>query len=125
MNSSRSSRLSQPRLPTRSSSPCSTSTVARASEIVEADRPDINEFLDRKPGFAEHFVQNSGKYEYLGFNLPYLLKGISRLTQTGPYLEGYVCNIRFTAIPGLAPLIPDIVNAVTPGGTKHTVRCRP
>lgn len=99
--------------------------VGRVSGIATADLPALTEFLDRNPGFAQHFIDGKYKYEYLGYNLPFLLDGMSRMTQDGAYVEAYLCDITFSFVPGLTPLIPDIVKAATPGGAvRHTARCR-
>jgi len=97
-------------------------SVARAAT---ADQPAVNEFLARDPGFAQHFLDNKGKFEFLGFNLPLVLKGLARITQEGGYVEAYVCDVTVSMVPGLTPLIPQIVDGITPGGVaRHTARCR-
>ncbi|WP_405137766.1 MCE family protein [Nocardia sp. NBC_01388] len=99
--------------------------VDRASQIVAADQPALNDFLNRNPGYSQHFLDNKYKFEYLGFNLPLVLKGMARMTQEGPYVDAYLCDISVSLVPGLTPLIPQIVDAVTPGGAaQHTSKCR-
>ncbi len=107
-------------------------SVDRMSTVIEsvaqaaaADQPAVREFLARNPGFAQHFLDNKGKFEFLGFNLPLVLKGLARVTQEGGYVEAYVCDVTVWTVPGLTPLIPQIVDGITPGGAaQHTARCR-
>ncbi|WP_327100690.1 MCE family protein [Nocardia vinacea] len=99
--------------------------VGRASEIVAADQPTLVEFLTREPGFTQHFLDNKAKFEYLGYNLPLILKGLARITQEGGYVDAYICEVTVSLVPGLTPLIPQIVDAVSPGGVaQHTSKCR-
>ncbi|MQY25532.1 MCE family protein [Nocardia aurantia] len=99
--------------------------VGRASQIIVADRPALSEFINREPGFAQHFVDNKNKFELMGDNLPLVLKGMARMTQDGAYVEAYPCDVRLSLTPGLGPLIPEIVDSATPGGVaKHTSKCR-
>jgi len=99
--------------------------VDRAAQIAAADRPALDQFLTRDPGFAQHFLDNRDRFAFLGDNLPLLLKGLARMAESGAYIDGYICDVKVSLLPGLAPLLPDIVDAVTPGGTaKHTSRCR-
>ncbi|MCX4095212.1 MCE family protein [Nocardia sp. alder85J] len=99
--------------------------VGRASEIIAADRPALGEFINRDPGFTRHFIDNKDKFEYMGDNLPMLLKGMARMTQDGAYVEAYACDVQLSLTPGLGPLIPEVVDGITPGGVaQHTSKCR-
>ncbi|WP_019928253.1 MCE family protein [Nocardia sp. BMG111209] len=99
--------------------------VGRASEIIAADRPALGDFINREPGFTQHFIDNKKKFEFMGDNLPLVLKGMARMTQDGAYVEAYACDVQLSLTPGLGPLIPEIVDSATPGGVaKHTSKCR-
>ncbi len=99
--------------------------VGRVSDIVAADQPALSQFVGREPGFTQHFLDNRYKFEYFGDNLPMLLKGMSRVGQSGAYVDAYPCDVSMSLAPGLTPLIPQIVDAATPGGVaKHTSKCR-
>ncbi|MFJ1454844.1 MlaD family protein [Nocardia sp. N2S4-5] len=99
--------------------------VDRAAQLARADAPMLDEFLRREPGFTQHFLDNEYKFEFMGDNLPLVLKGLARLAQSGAYVDAYVCDVSFSMVPGLAPLIPEIVGALTPGGVPaHTAKCR-
>ncbi|MFI6776374.1 MCE family protein [Nocardia sp. NPDC050412] len=99
--------------------------VGRASQIVAADKPTLVEFLNREPGFSQHFLDNKAKFEYLGYNLPLVLKGMARIAQAGGYIDAYVCEVTMSLLPGMEPLIPDIVDAISPSGVaQHTTKCR-
>ncbi|WP_067889443.1 MCE family protein [Nocardia vaccinii] len=99
--------------------------VGKASTVLSGVEPELNGMLGRKPGFTQHFVDNKYKFEYFSFNLPLLLKGLARMAQSGSYVDAYVCDVRLSLVPGMAPLIPEIVDAATPGGNaEHSPRCR-
>ena len=101
------------------------SVVDRAARTAAADQDSVRGFLERDPGYSQHIVDNRDRFAFLAYNLPLLLKGLARISQNGAYLNGYLCDVSFTMVPGLAPLIPEIVDAVTPGGAvKHSARCR-
>lgn len=99
--------------------------TGRIAAIVEADRPALDSMLNREPGFTRHFEENKDQFAYLGFNLPALLKGIARISQEGSYLNVYLCNLNFTALPALSEVIPAIVRmASTTGTSRQTPICR-
>ncbi|WP_067675380.1 MCE family protein [Nocardia miyunensis] len=88
--------------------------LGRASQTVAGAAPAMNQFLDRRPGFAQHFIDNQRKFAYLGYNLPLLMKSLARITDNGAYLNAYVCNVTASIIPGMDPLIATILGATTP-----------
>ncbi|WP_040795886.1 MCE family protein [Nocardia higoensis] len=99
--------------------------VGRLSEIVGEVTPELTEIVDRQPGFTRHFLDNKENFAYLGFNLPALLKGLSRVSQEGSYINAYVCDFRITLLPALTALVPTIVDSATPGGrATHSPICR-
>ncbi|MBO0853434.1 MAG: MCE family protein [Nocardia sp.] len=99
--------------------------VGRVARIAQADQPALQQFITREPGFTEHLLDNKYKFGVMGFNLPATLKGLSRATQAGGYVDASVCDVSISMVPGLAPLLPEIVDALTPGGVaQHTARCR-
>ncbi|MEV0355583.1 MlaD family protein [Nocardia sp. NPDC050697] len=91
----------------------------RIATIVEQDRPALDDMLNRQPGFTRHFLEHKDQFAYLGFNLPALLKGIARVSQEGSYLNVYLCNLNFTALPALSRVIPGIVALASPSGTAQ------
>lgn len=100
-------------------------TVGRAAAVVQSASPALNQFVDRDPGFAQHFIDNKDKFAYVGFNLPLLLKGLARITDNGAYLDAYVCDVRVGMIPGVDPLIATILGQGTPSGkVEHSGICR-
>lgn len=99
--------------------------VDRMATVLEQDRPALDEMLAREPGFTRHFEENKDQFAYLGFNIPALMKGMARASQEGPYLNVYLCNLGFTAVPALSDLIPAVVAMATPGGTaRQSPICR-
>ncbi|MQY18839.1 MlaD family protein [Nocardia macrotermitis] len=99
--------------------------VGRAAAVVRGSAPAMNDFVVRQPGFAQHFITNKQKFAYLGFNLPYMLKGLSRITNTGAYLNAYVCNVQVSAVPGIDPLMSQILGMTTPSGkVENSAICR-
>ncbi|MQY16997.1 MlaD family protein [Nocardia macrotermitis] len=99
--------------------------VDRVARIVDTDQPALEAFLNRNPGFAQHLLDNKYKFGVMGFNLPLILKGLARITQEGGYADADICDVTFSLAPGMSPLIPGILAALTPGGVvKHTAKCR-
>ncbi|HEY9312242.1 MlaD family protein [Williamsia sp.] len=101
------------------------SVVGRVATLANEAAPDINQFLNRQPGFAQHYMDNLDAFAYLGFNVPILLKGLARVTQAGAYIDTYLCTLNVTYIPALSNVIPSIVDAATPGGkAKYSPACQ-
>ncbi|MFW0785560.1 MlaD family protein [Gordonia sp. CPCC 206044] len=90
--------------------------VDRAASMAAGALPEFQEMLDREPGFIGHFLANKEPFAYLGYNLPPLLKGLARVTQSGAYIDTYLCNFNVTLLPALSTVIPSVVAAATPGG---------
>ncbi len=88
--------------------------LGRASQTVAGAAPAMNQFMSRQPGFAQHFIDNQQKFAYLGNNLPLLMKSLARITDTGAYLNAYVCNVTASILPGVDPLLSTILGATTP-----------
>ncbi|WP_280367508.1 MCE family protein [Nocardia wallacei] len=100
-------------------------TLGRAAAVVRGASPALNQFVDREPGFAQHFVTGKDKFAYVGFNLPYLLKGLARITNNGAFLDAYVCDVKVSMIPGIDPLMSAILGQVTPSGkVENSGICR-
>ncbi|MET7770039.1 MlaD family protein [Nocardia sp. NPDC005366] len=99
--------------------------VDRAAEVVNGASPALNRFIERDNGFAQHFVTNKETFAYLGFNLPILLAGMTRIVDQGAYLTAYVCDIGFSMVPGVDPLIARILGLASPSGKpEHSPICR-
>ncbi|AZG45827.1 MlaD family protein [Gordonia insulae] len=88
----------------------------RASALAQEALPEARQMLSREPGFLGHFLANKDEFAYLGFNLPPLLKGLARATQSGAYIDTYLCNFNATLVPALSTVIPSIVAHATPVG---------
>lgn len=105
-----------------------TANVTRLSQIMNAITPDVQQFIDRDPGFLKYSVTD-GKAR-LGFmmaNVPLLLKGLARITQDGSYLDAYVCDLDLGLWRGLLSWFRAFVIAATPGNGNevwHTAVCR-
>src|SRR5262249_48088092 len=92
------------------------STVSRLSAITSNVYPELQDLIDREPGFTGHLVgDGQARFAYLGANLPLLLKGLARVTQEGSYINTYGCNANVTIFAFLGRLIPSIVRRATPG----------
>lgn len=101
------------------------SVVDRAAQVVQGAAPALNRFVEREPGFAAHFVDNKERFAYFGFNLPVLLQSLTRIVDQGSYLTAYVCDIGFSMIPGVDPLIARILGLASPSGSpEHSPICR-
>ncbi|GAC01407.1 Mce family protein [Gordonia namibiensis NBRC 108229] len=104
-----------------------TEVGGRLSEIASDTAPSVDAFLTRQPGFLAHFAERKSEFEYLGANVPLLLKGMARVSQEGSFLSAYVCDLNpADFVPFLTPLAPAIVAAATPGGKpKYSPICQP
>ena len=91
--------------------------VVRLATITDTIYPDIAELIRREPGMVAHLSDGDGqaRLAYLGANLPYLLKGMARVTQEGSYMNAYACNANLTIFAFLSRLVPAIVRLASPG----------
>jgi phospholipid/cholesterol/gamma-HCH transport system substrate-binding protein len=97
-----------------------TMTVSRLATITANVYPELQDLIDREPGFTGHLVgDGQARFAYLGANLPLLLKGFARVTQEGSYINTYGCNANVTIFAFLGRLIPSIVRRATPGGVNQ------
>ncbi|OHU21262.1 mammalian cell entry protein [Mycobacteroides franklinii] len=98
----------------------------RLSTISETIDPPLQDLINRQPGVARHMVGIENQTAFLGSNLPTLLKGVARVTQSGSYVNIYACDLNALGFfPGLNVVIPTIVDAATPGNkAQHTSKCR-
>jgi phospholipid/cholesterol/gamma-HCH transport system substrate-binding protein len=102
--------------------------VQRLSQIVNTITPDVQQFIERDPGFLKYSVTD-GKAR-LGFamsNLPLMLKGLARITQEGSYSNVYACDLDFALWRGLLNWFRAFVIAATPGNGNevwHSAVCR-
>lgn len=99
--------------------------VADAAAVIDGASPALTEFIDREPGFARHFVDGKERFAFLGFNLPQLFQSMIRATDAGAFVNAYVCDISFSIIPGIDPVIAQILGAASPTGRpQHSAICR-
>lgn len=104
------------------------STVGRLATIVNNITPDLQEFIQREPGFLAHGLHDGrARFAYMAANLPFLVKGLARVTQEGTYVSGYACDFDFSFWRGLFYWFRAFVAAATPGNGNelwHTAMCR-
>jgi phospholipid/cholesterol/gamma-HCH transport system substrate-binding protein len=105
-----------------------TTNVQRLSQIVNAITPDMQQFIDRDPGFLKYGVTDGkARLGYMMANVPLLLKGLARITQGGSYLDAYVCDLDFGFWRGLLNWFRMFVIRATPGNGNevwHSAVCR-
>jgi phospholipid/cholesterol/gamma-HCH transport system substrate-binding protein len=101
-------------------------TVGRLATITSNVYPDVQELIRREPGFTAYLAGDGrSRIAYMGANLPYLLKGLARVTQEGSYINAYGCDVNVTIFAFLGRLIPSVVQRATPGGVaQHSPICR-
>lgn len=101
-------------------------TVERLAEITDNVFPALHELAARQPGFTTNLVGSGrDRFAFFGANLPYLLKGLARMTQSGTYGDIYACDVESSMFRFLTTLIPSVVRAATPDNTiKHSPVCR-
>lgn len=97
----------------------------RVANVIADVQPDLQEWLAREPGFAKHFMEDKQGFAYMAFNVPLLLKGLARLSQSGSYLDIYACNLTVSQLPRIDSLIDAIVRNATPGNAiQRSAKCR-
>jgi phospholipid/cholesterol/gamma-HCH transport system substrate-binding protein len=104
-----------------------TTAVARLAMITTNIFPDLQQLIGREPGLLAHLAGGDGqpRFAYLGANLPYLLKGLARVTQEGSYLNAYACNANLTIFAFLSRLVPAVVRLASPGNiVQQSPICR-
>lgn len=109
-------------------------TTSRLATIVDNITPDLQEFIERQPGFLEYGLHNGRpRFAYMGANLPFMIKGLARITQDGSYINAYACDLNFSLWRGLFHWFRAFVASATPGDyvtpgylnkIKHTQMCR-
>ncbi|MUL78715.1 MCE family protein [Mycolicibacterium sp. CBMA 226] len=102
------------------------SALGRLSTITNNIYPDFNALVTRQPGFASNLTgPGRDRFAFLAANLPYLLKGVARMTQSGAYTDIYICDVNVSIFRFLKTLIPAYVAAATPGNViNHSAVCR-
>lgn len=103
-------------------------TMARLSTIVDNIAPDLEEFVGRQPGLLNYGV-NYGRerFAYMAANLPYVLQGLARVTQSGTYTDVYACELDFGLWRGLFHWFRSFVGAATASeglAHQHSAACR-
>lgn len=99
--------------------------ASRLGTVMSDVQPDLNEWMGREPGFAQHFVDNKQGFAYMAFNVPLLLKGLARFSQNGGYLDVYACNITVSQFPRIDSLIAAILRNGTKGNVmQQSAKCR-
>lgn len=97
----------------------------RLANVITDVQPDLQQWLDREPGFAQHFMADKQAFAYMGFNTPLMLKGLARMSQGGSYLDVYACDLTVSQFPRIDSLIAAIVENATPAGVpQHSAKCR-
>ena len=102
------------------------STAARLATVINNITPDLQEFVGREPGFLDYGLHDGRqRLAYMAANLPFLIKGLARITQEGSYMNAYACDVDFALWRGLSNWFRAFVAWTTPGNqTKHTQICR-
>ncbi|MUL47422.1 MCE family protein [Mycobacterium sp. CBMA293] len=105
-----------------------TATVQRLSRIVAAVTPDLQQFIEREPGFLQHgLTDGRARFAFMAANVPLLLKGLARVTQEGSYINAYACDVDLGLWRGLFNWFRAFVVAATPGNGNevwHSPICR-
>lgn len=103
-----------------------TRATDRLSVLMNAVYPAFDELLTREPGFVGHLTgEGRPRFAYYGANLVLVLKGLARATQSGSYVDGYICDINSTVFAFLGRVIPGTVKLASPGNiVQHSPICR-
>jgi phospholipid/cholesterol/gamma-HCH transport system substrate-binding protein len=103
-----------------------TRATDRLSVLLNAVYPELDELLTREPGFVGHLTgEGRERFAHYGANLVLVLKGLARATQSGTYIDGYICDINATVFAFLGRVIPGTVKLASPGNVvEHSPICR-
>lgn len=88
--------------------------VSDAAATVSGAAPSLTEFIAREPGFAHHFVDGRDRFAFLGFNIPLVLQAMTRAVDSGAWVNAYVCDIGFSVVPGVDPVISQVLGVSAP-----------
>jgi phospholipid/cholesterol/gamma-HCH transport system substrate-binding protein len=101
------------------------SAVGRLAEIVNNVYPDLQEFIEREPGLLAHLTGDGrDRFSMLAANLILIWKDLARITQSGAYVDGYLCDINSSIFAFLSRVIPGIVKLASPGNiVQHSPIC--
>jgi phospholipid/cholesterol/gamma-HCH transport system substrate-binding protein len=109
------------------------STTARLATIVNNVTPELQGFIGRQPGFLDYGLHDGRqRFAYMAANLPFLLKGLARATQTGSYADVYACDLEIGLFRFSYYLLHNLVLAATRSDNdpawsthpKHSAVCR-
>jgi phospholipid/cholesterol/gamma-HCH transport system substrate-binding protein len=101
------------------------SAVGRLAQIVTAIDPDLQQLIVRDPGFVAHLTgEGQDRFSMFAANLILIWKGLARMTQSGAYIDGYLCDVNSTIFASLGRVIPGIVKLASPGNiVEHSPIC--
>jgi phospholipid/cholesterol/gamma-HCH transport system substrate-binding protein len=99
--------------------------VGRLAQIVTAIYPDLQQLIARDPGFLAHLTgEGQQRFSATVTDLILVWKGLARMTQSGAYIDGYLCDINSTIFAFLSRSIPAIVRLASPGNiVQHSPIC--
>lgn len=103
-------------------------TMARLATIVDNVAPDAQAFVERQPGLLNYGI-NDGRerFAYMAANLPYVMQGLARVSQSGTYIDVYACDLDIGLWRGLFHWFRAFVGAATPSAGSehwHSAACR-
>ncbi|MGV0779166.1 MCE family protein [Mycolicibacterium sp. XJ775] len=99
--------------------------MGRLAEIANAIYPDLQQLIQRDPGFLAH-VTGPGRDRFSMYtaNLILIWKGLARATQSGAYVDGLICDVNATIFASLGRVIPGVVKLASPGNiVQHSPIC--
>ncbi|GAB5005623.1 MCE family protein [Mycobacterium avium] len=101
------------------------SAVGRLAQIVAAIYPNLQQLITRDPGFLAQLTgEGQERFSMMAANLILVWKGLARMTQSGAYIDGYLCDINSTIFAFLSRVIPAIVKLASPGNiVEHSPIC--
>lgn len=101
------------------------SAVGRLARIVASIYPDLQQLIVREPGFVAQLTgEGQDRFSMMAANLILVWKGLARMTQSGAYIDGYLCDVNSTIFAFLSRVIPGIVKLASPGNiVQHSPIC--
>ncbi|MED5810831.1 MCE family protein [Mycolicibacterium sp. 050232] len=99
--------------------------VTQLAAIMAGIYPRLQELITREPGFVAHVTgPGRDRLSMFGTNLISVWKDLARASQSGAYMDAYLCDINSTIFASLGRVIPGIVKLASPGNVvQHSPIC--
>ncbi|MCB9438858.1 MAG: MCE family protein [Mycolicibacterium sp.] len=101
------------------------SATTQLARVLDGMYADLDAIITREPGFVAHMAgPGRDRLSMFGSNLPSVWRSLSRMTQSGAYVDAYLCDINVTVFASLGRVVPGMVKLASPGNiVQHSPIC--